>query len=156
MGSGGDEEAAAGADVLGERVFEKRRERVEVGENDEGVVGRLAVGGFVDVDGFENEGRLRGRGKCRSDVERRAVVAVIVDEQGLLRVGAFDGETAEIVGGERVGGIDLDFAAAEAVGHFERRGSRRWRVRWRERHGLVAVVLPFTTSDTVRCAAGVP
>ena len=60
-GARGDEETASGAHVLGERIFEQRRQRVEIGENDESVIGWLAVGGLVDVDGFEGKGRLRGR-----------------------------------------------------------------------------------------------
>ena len=32
-----------------------------------------------------------------------------------------DGKAEQIVGCETIGGIDLDFAAAESVGHFERR-----------------------------------
>ena len=43
-----------------------------------------------------------------------------MNQQGLLRIGTLDGEAAEIVGRQGVGGIDLDLAAAEAVGHFER------------------------------------
>ena len=93
---------------------------IEIGENDESVIGRLAVGGFVDVDRFEDKGRLRGRRERGADVERRTVVAVVMDQQGLLRVGTLDGEAAQVVGREAVGGVDLDLAAAEAVGHFER------------------------------------
>ena len=118
-GAGGDEETAAGAHVFGERIFQQRRQRIEIGENDEGVIGRLAVGGFVDVDRFQDKGRLRGRRERGADVERRTVVAVIMDQQGFLRVGTLDGEAAEVVGRETVGGVDLDLAAAEAVGHFE-------------------------------------
>ena len=104
----------------GERIFQQRRHRIDVGENDESVVGGLTVGGLVDVDRFEDEGRLRGRRERGADVERRAVVAVIMDQQSLLRVGTLDGEAAEIVGRKAVGGIDFHFAAVEAVGHFER------------------------------------
>ena len=71
-------------------------------------------------DRFDDEGRLRGGGERGADVERRTVFSVVVNEEGLLRVGTFDGEAAEIVGGETIGGIDFYFAAAEAVGHFER------------------------------------
>ena len=91
-----------------------------IGENDESVVGRLAVGGLVDVDRFEDEGRLRGRRERGADVERRTIVAVVMDQQDFLRVGTLDGEAAQIVGGKAVGVVDLDLAAAEAVGHFER------------------------------------
>ena len=119
-GSGGDEETASGAHVLGERILQKLGQRTEIGENDEGVIGGLTVGGLVHADRFENVSRLRGRGERGADVERRMVVAVVMDEQGLLRVGTFDGKVAKIVSGEGVGGIDLDLAAAEAVGRFER------------------------------------
>ena len=59
----GDEETASGARVFGERIFEKLRQRTEIGKNDEGVIGRLAVGGLIDADRFEDEGRLRGGGE---------------------------------------------------------------------------------------------
>ncbi len=42
-----------------------------------------------------------------------------MDQQGFLRVRTLDGKAAQIVCGKAVGGIDFDFAAAEAVGHFE-------------------------------------
>ena len=80
----------------------------------------MTVGGFVDVDRFEDKGRLRGRRERGSNVKRRAGVAVVMDQQDFLRVGTLDGKAAKVVRGKAVGGVDLDLAAAEAVGHFER------------------------------------
>ncbi len=119
-GSGGDEDTAAGAHVFGERMFQKRRQRIEIGENDEGVIGRLTVRGLVDDDRFQDKGRLRSRRERGADIERRTVVAVVMDQQGFLRIGTLDGKAAQVVGREAVRVVDLDFAAAEAVGHFER------------------------------------
>src|SRR6202041_2838705 len=45
-------------------------------------------------------------------------VAVVMDQQGFLRVGTLDGKAAQVVGREGVA-VDLDLAAAEAVRHFE-------------------------------------
>ena len=50
---------------------------------------------------------MRGGGERGADVERRTMVAVVVDQQGFLRIGTLDGEAAEVVGGKSVGGVDL-------------------------------------------------
>ena len=93
-------QTAAGAHVLLERIFQQRRHGVDIGKNDERVVGRLAVGGLIDVDRFENKRRLRGRRERGADVQRRTAVAVVMDQQDFLRVGTLDGEAAQIVGRE--------------------------------------------------------
>ncbi len=63
---------------------------------------------------------MRGRGERCADVERRAGVAVIVDQQNFLGVGTLYGEAAQIVGGETVGGVEFYLAAVEAGGYVER------------------------------------
>ena len=46
-------------------------------------------------------------------------MAAVVDEQNLARIGALGGEIIVVVAGQRIGGIDADFAFAETVGGFE-------------------------------------
>ena len=54
-----------------------------------------------------------------AEVQFGAGTAAVVDEQDLARIGAFGGEEIVIVAGERIGGVDADFAFAETVGGFE-------------------------------------
>ena len=81
---------------------------LEIGKNDEGVIGWSAIGAFIGLDRFDDEGRLRGGGERGADIEWRTVFAVVVNGEGFLRVGTFDREVAKIVGGETVGG-SIDF-----------------------------------------------
>ena len=41
-----------------------------------------------------------------------------MNEQNALRVGAANAEERGVIGGEVVGGVDSNLAAAESVGHF--------------------------------------
>ena len=54
-----------------------------------------------------------------AEVQFGAGAAAVIDEQDLARIGAFGGEVVVIVAGERIGGVDADFAFAESVGGFE-------------------------------------
>jgi len=84
--SRGNEQTAARAHILRELILQQGRQRVEIGEQDESVVGRLAVGGFRDIDRLEDKGGLRSRRECGANVERGPAVGVVMDQQNFLRV----------------------------------------------------------------------
>ena len=119
-GSQGDQHASAAFYVAGERIFKRRGQGKDVGKHHERVLGRQQIRRLIDADALQSERRLRGRSERGAEVKRRARIVRLVDEQHLARIGALDGKEAYIVGGQGIGRIDPDFAAAETIRHVER------------------------------------
>ncbi len=84
-GSGGDQHAAAAANVALQIAFERRGKRDDIRENHEGVSRRVDAAQLLDRDRLQRE-RGFGSGSQRSaEIERRPRIARFVDEQHVLR-----------------------------------------------------------------------
>src|ERR1022692_1417493 len=81
---------------------------------------RIEVGGLVGGGGIDLESGLAGGFEGGLEVEHAGIGVGLMDEEDVAGVGALDGEIEIVVGGQRVGGIDFDFALVAAIGDFER------------------------------------
>ncbi len=110
---------AAAGNVAAERILKSGGHGGEIGQNDDGVIGKLDVGGLLRTQRFELKRGIRRSVERGLVVQQGSRTAAIVDEQNLSRVGTLHCKNETIVGRERVGRIDPDFPAAESVRRVE-------------------------------------
>ena len=140
-----DADAAAGVDVVGERLPGGGRERRRIDEADGVEVGERRVvelGERAGVAAKFDRSTPAGEAGREGFAEEERVVRPLAEEQNLARVADFDGEVADVVAVERVVADDVHVTLVRAERQAgERKLDRCGLARGGGAHDLLAAVL---------------
>ncbi len=106
-----NQNAAATAHVLKQSIRKCRRQRLHVGDYDERVLRWVNSRDPIHAHLVQCHRALRGGRERLAEIQRRAAIRCLIDEQPSLAVRPFDHEQKLVVRRQCVGSVDLHAAA---------------------------------------------